>query len=303
MIEANYGPCLLVKTGSEIALKSDHVRTYFTKKLVLNIKHALKNKGVGLERVARGGGRLYLFAPELEKVAEIMKYTVGVHAVAFAERKKWKEYSDVEQPVLEYAKRILKKGDSFAVRARRVKTVEITSKDFEIKLGATIMDAIPGLSVKLKKPDKTIFVEVRQRDFFVFADSISCPRGLPLGVEGNLAFEFKGEKNELTAALLLMFRGCNIHPVVAKKTKALEAHINKLKKFNAFREFLFTEEKDFEKLVKEREVQAVGTADEGVSEKALKAYAKHDSKSKLVVIRPLLLYPNSIRKEKEAMIA
>ena len=231
--------CLLVKTSSEIALKSDQVRQYFTKKLVSNIKLSLKANNIYLEKIARGAGRLYLFTSDIKKTALVLQNIVGVHGITFATKHCWKEYNKLEEAVLLQAKKNLKKGDSFAIRARREPKVPITSKDIEIKLGAAVMGTIPGLSVKLKGPGKEIFVEARERDFFLYWEDIPCFRGLPLGVEGNAAFLFKGKKNELLAAFLLMCRGCNIYPLVEKKSKAIEKHVNKLKKFNSYRDFVF----------------------------------------------------------------
>ena len=48
--------CLLVKTASEISLKSPFVRRFFTKKLDQSIKFALKRNGIALDKIARGGG-------------------------------------------------------------------------------------------------------------------------------------------------------------------------------------------------------------------------------------------------------
>ena len=45
-------------------------------------------------------------------------------------------------------------------------------------------------------------------------------------------------------------------------------------------------------------MQALGTADESVADADLEKYAKSDAAQKLVVLRPLLLYPDSLKKIK-----
>ncbi len=294
--------CLLVKTSAEIALKSNQVRQFFTKKLISNIKHSLKNNEVGIERITRGGGRLYIFAPNLKKVADVLENVVGIHAIAFAFKGNFKEYLDIEAAVLCQAMHFLRKGDSFALRVKRLAETDLSSKDYENKLGKAVMDTIPGLTVKLKNPEKRITVEVRKRDFFVYFSDIPCIRGLPLGVEGNLAFLFEGKPEELLAASLLMFRGCNIFPVVKKKSKQIEAHVNKLRAINCWRDFVFTEWKGIGKLVSERKIQAIGLADRGTSKKEIEDYAEFDAKQPVAVLRPLLLYPEQMVSEKKALL-
>lgn len=295
--------CVLIKTSSEIALKSNPVRRYFTKKLLLAIKLSLKKNGIDCTKITRGGGRLYVFAPGLEKVAGILQNVVGIHAIAFASRCQFKEYAEVEKAVLSEAKAFLKKGDSFALRARKSVEGGLSSKDYENKLGKAVMDVIPGLSVNLSKPGKEIFIEVRKKDFFVYFNSIPCLRGLPLGVEGNVAFFFEGRERELLAAFLLMFRGCNIFPIVEKKTRAVAKFVEKLVKFNSYRKFVFTGRKDLERLVAEREIQAIATADSSTTEKSLLEFVQSDLKQELLVLRPLLLYPEELTKEKAALFA
>ena len=294
--------CLLVKTSAEIALKSNQVRQFFTKKLISNIRHSLKNNKVEIEKITRGGGRLYIYAPDLKKVADVLENVIGIHAIAPAFKGTFKEYADIEKEVLGQARHFLKKGDLFALRVKRLAETGLSSKDYENKLGKTVMDTVPGLTVKLKNPEKRISVEVRKRDFYIYFSDTPCIRGLPLGVEGNLSFLFEGKPEELLAASLLMFRGCNIFPVVKKKSKKIEAHVNKLKPLNCWRDFVFTELKDFDKLVLDRQIQAIGLADKGVSKKDLEAYKEFDAKQPAAVLRPLLLYPKPMVSEKKTLL-
>jgi len=64
---------------------------------------------------------------------------------------------------------ILKKGESFAVRVKHVKTFgsNINGMILEGKLGALIHDSISGTKVNLKNPDKT-FIGILTSDRFVF---------------------------------------------------------------------------------------------------------------------------------------
>ena len=54
---------------------------------------------------------------------------------------------------------------------------------------------------------------------------------------------------------------------------------------------VLTEEKDFQKLVEERNIQAIVTADSKTDAESLAVFKRFDARQRLVVLRPLLLYP------------
>ncbi len=288
--------CLLVKTASEIALKSNFVRRFFTKKLVQSIRFALKRNKIAFSAVARGGGRLYVFCEKANRAQKVLSTVSGIHATAVAEQSKPADYKEIEKQTVSFAKKRLKKGDSFALDIRVVGNKGFSAKDLENKLGAAVQKAIPNLKVNLSNPEKQIFIEVRKRDFFIYASQLKCFGGLPLGVEGSAAMLFRGKRDELLAAFLLMHRGCNVFPVVKKKSAALEKHIEKLIPFNDYRKFILTMESDLPKLVEERKIKAIATADSKLDEKSLAQYKGFNEKQSLVFLRPLLLYPKEKKK-------
>ena len=287
--------CLLVKTASEIALKSDYVRSFFTKKLISAIKLALKRNEIQFESVMKGGGRLFILCSDPQKAQKVLSRISGIHATAISQRFKFSNYAEIEKEVLFFAKRFLKKGDLFALDVRASVTKEFSGKDLENRLGAKVMKEIPGLKVKLKDPEKTIFIEVRKNDFFIYSEQVLGLRGLPLGVEGNVAMLFSGKKEELLSAFLLMHRGCNIFPLVKKPSKEVEKQLQLLVPFNNYREFVITLEKDQKQLVEERNIQAIATPDSKTDSSTFALYEKFDEKQSLVVLRPLLLYPKEAK--------
>ncbi len=295
--------CLLVKTGAEIALKSNFVRRFFTKKLVQSIKFALKRNKIEYSAITRGGGRLYVFCGKLKKAQKVIFTVSGIHAIAVAEQSKPAEYKEIESRTVAFAKKHLKKGNSFALDVKVVGKKSFSAKDLENKLGAAIQKAIAGLKVNLSNPEKQIFIEVRKSDFFIYASQLKCLGGLPLGVEGAVAMLFSGKQGELPAAFLLMHRGCNVFPIVGKKTAAIEKHVGKLSAFNDYRRFVLTEKKDLPALIKKRKIQAIAMADSKLDKKALASYKKFDASQSLVVLRPLLLYPEESKVKLEKFFA
>ena len=72
---------------------------------------------------------------------------------------------------------------SFAVRARRRdKRFPMTSAQLAAEIGARIQRAY-GYPVNLRHPDTTVFVEVDQREVFVFTEGLPGQGGLPVGHE------------------------------------------------------------------------------------------------------------------------
>jgi len=293
--------CLLIKTASEISLKSNFVRRFFTKKLVQSIKFALKRNKIECSEIIRGGGRLYLFCEKTKKAQAVLSTISGIHAIALAQHFQNAGYKEIEKQALNFSKGFLKKGDAFALSVNTSNNNAFSRKDLENRLGAAIQKAIPGLKVNLTKPEKKIFLEIRKEDFFIYTEQLRCLGGLPLGVEGSVAFHFSGKEDELLAAFLLMHRGCNIFPVTKKPFPKIKKFLEKLVPFNDYRTFILTEEKNLPQLIEERRIQAIGTADYKTDEKSLASYKQFDSKQNLVVLRPLLLFPEEKKKKLEKM--
>ena len=294
--------CLLVKTASEIALKSDFVRRFFTKKLVRNIRFALKQNKVECGRILHGGGRLYVFCSNQKKALKLLSLVPGIHAVALAEQGQFSDYENIEKTVLEFAKGFMHKGNTFALAVTVSGNKDFSRRDLEVRLGAVIQREIKDLTVNLGNPEKKMFIEVRKKDFFIYTKQSKGIAGLPLGVQGNVALFVTGKKPELLAAFLMMRRGCNVFPIVTKENAKLKKFVERLKPLNSHRKFFLTEQKAFENLVSEREIQAIVTADSKVDAKSLAAYKRFDSKQSLAVLRPLPLYPKKHLKELEKLL-
>jgi len=194
----------------------------------------------------------FVFCQNPKRAQKLLARVSGIHAIAIAKRFKSVEYQEIEKQALAYAKNFLKKPDPFALDVKVIGNNALSSKDLENRLGASIQKQIPGLKVNLTKPKKEIFLEIRNHDFFIYSSQQPGLGGLPLGVEGSVAFFFSGKKDELVAAFLLMHRGCNVFPVVKKKSAALEKQLASLVPFNDYRKFVLTGEKDLPKLIEER---------------------------------------------------
>jgi thiamine biosynthesis protein ThiI len=208
---ALHEPCVLLKLG-EIVLKGKN-RQQFERLLQDNIRRAVRDTGIGIRiwqregvivlRVAGGeaGGLAAETAADL--VAERMRYVMGLARVCRAVRVSKNPEAAIAAAVDLAAGRT----GSFAVRARRRdKRFPVTSAELAVRIGARIQQEY-GYPVNLRRPDMTVFVEVDQREVFVFTEGAPGQGGLPVGMSGRALVLLSGGIDSPVAAYRMMRRG------------------------------------------------------------------------------------------------
>ena len=208
-------PCVLLKLG-EIVLKGRN-RQQFERLLHENIRRAVRDLGIEIRvwqregvivlRVvgAEAGGLVAEAAVDL--VAERMSYVMGLARVCRAVRVA-KEPQAAIAAAVELAAGC---PGSFAVRARRRdKRFPVTSAELAVQIGRRIQQEY-GYPVNLRTPDTTVFVEVDQREVFVFTQGWAGQGGLPVGMSGRGLVLMSGGIDSPVAAYRMMRRGlrCN----------------------------------------------------------------------------------------------
>jgi thiamine biosynthesis protein ThiI len=204
-------PCVLLKLG-EIVLKGRN-RQQFERLLHENIRRAVRDLGIQVRvwqregvivlRVegAEAGGLVAETAVDL--VAERMTNVMGLARVCRAVRV-------AKEPEAAIAAAVELAADcsgSFAVRARRRdKRFPITSAELAIQIGTRIQEKY-GFPVNLRTPDTTVFVEVDQREVFVFTEGWAGQGGLPVGMSGRGLVLMSGGIDSPVAAYRMMRRG------------------------------------------------------------------------------------------------
>jgi thiamine biosynthesis protein ThiI len=215
-------PCVLLKLG-EVVLKGGN-RQQFERLLQANIRKAMVGLHTGLRlwqrdglivlRVARGAGD-----PDgppdgppdgapgtgalVDALAERARDIMGVARVCRAVRVAKDPEAAIEAAVALMAG----KSGSFAVRARRRdKRFPLTSTQLAAEIGARVQRAY-GYPVNLKHPDSAVFVEVDQREVFVYTDGRPGQGGLPVGMSGRGLVLMSGGIDSPVAAYRMMRRG------------------------------------------------------------------------------------------------
>lgn len=202
---------ILIRFG-ELALKSTPVRIRFQNKLISNISSELKKQGLNY-KIEKSLGRIYILTNQIKEVSRVLEKSFGV--VSFSPVITMKtDFNKMCERVKGFAVKNIKKGETFAIRVRRAGSHNFTSKMAERKIGSMVLEKVDA-KVDLNNPDKTVYVEARQKKTFIFKDRVKGPGGLPLGVEGKVVALFTGDLNSTLAAWLMMKRGCYVLPVYA----------------------------------------------------------------------------------------
>ncbi len=206
-------PCVLLKLG-EIVLKGKN-RELFERRLQNNIRAAVKSLGIKIHIWQREGvvvvrtdrGAL----PDVDAVARRLTDVMGIVWVHRA----WRVAKDVDATVQAALDLVgqhpaLPRKGAFAIRARRRdKRFPVTSADLNALVGQRVKDRY-GLPVDLKHPEIAVFIEVDQREVFVFTDGTPGAGGLPVGMSGRALVLMSGGIDSPVAAYRMMRRGLRV---------------------------------------------------------------------------------------------
>ncbi len=201
----------LVKEG-EISLKGAN-RSQFEDKLKNNIKHKLRPYH---STIKRQKGRLFIYIDSScpsESAEFALKTTFGVTGYAEA----FKTEKDINK-ILEKVREILPQSTfsdkgSFKVHVvREDKNFPLSSKDVAIKAAEIVHEFFPSLTVDLKHPNHTLYIEIRSEVYIYTSEKKGCG-GLPAGTAGNGLLLLSGGIDSPVAALLTAKRGLKLQCV------------------------------------------------------------------------------------------
>jgi thiamine biosynthesis protein ThiI len=210
---------VLVKYAPEIFLKGLN-RNRFEKKLKDNIKRVLK--GTDYEFVV-DQGRWFIYSEELEEVIDKVMKVFGVVEVSIV--------TEVEATMEEINKQAVEAvkesgAATFKVETNRAnKDFPGNSMDVSRAVGAYILKNVPGLTVKISKPEYTVNVEIREKAY-VYSKKIKAVGGLPYGMNGSTMLMLSGGIDSPVAGYMMARRGVEVscvyyhsHPYTSERAK------------------------------------------------------------------------------------
>jgi tRNA uracil 4-sulfurtransferase len=197
-------PCVLLKLG-EIFLKGRN-RRQFEQLLLTNIRDAMREVGAGVDVWHREGVVVLRSVKHPEATAHIAERAREVPGIARVCRA-WRVPKTPEAAIEAAVTVTAGTTGAFAIRPRRRdKRFPLTSAELAIQLGKAVQEA-HGLPVNLTTPATEVFVEVDQREVFVYTEGLPGLGGLPVGMSGRAVALMSGGIDSPVAAYRMIRRG------------------------------------------------------------------------------------------------
>lgn len=195
---------ILIRLSAELTTKARGTRRRFMRKLLENIREALRETGEPFEAESQWT-RVYVRTGArgaLERLARIP----GLSSMSLVEGSCTAELDEIVRMGTEiFGERV--RGRTYAVRAKRTGSHGFSSHDVQMKLGAALN---PGAKVDLSNPEVEVEVEIRDRGVHFFSGRHPGLGGLPLGVEGKAVCLLSGGFDSAVAAWLMLKRGVEL---------------------------------------------------------------------------------------------
>ncbi len=211
---------VIIRFSGELWIKKTWTRRLYERRLVANIKNILKRCEFLYSEIVRRHGRLFLRTDSAEEAARRMTRIFGISSVSPSLQTTSKLEDIVDRNVF-LAGHLLKEGNSFAVKCRRVGNQSYSSGDVCRIVGQRILDEFGeklGVKVDLDRPDLKLGVEARNDEAFIYVDIIDGAGGMPLGTQARVVSLLSGGIDSAVASWLVMKRGCPIVPVYFDNT-------------------------------------------------------------------------------------
>ena len=132
---------VIIRFSGELWLKKNWTRRQYEKQLARNLKKTLKHHNVSYSQLVRRHGRFYLKTGSAVEAAQQLARVFGVSSVSPSLETSSK-LDDVLDKSVFLAGLVLKKGNSFAVKCKRVGKHGYSSADVRKMLGQRVLDEL-----------------------------------------------------------------------------------------------------------------------------------------------------------------
>ena len=191
----------------ETGLKSNRVKNRFLRKLCTNLEERFLDAKVDCY-LETAQGRVYAYPGDFKKGGEIISSTFGIVSFSPAISLDTSDLDEICKISGKYSQWLIKVGESFAVRTRRVGHHDYSSQDVNVRVGSEIIqnNSEKRIRVDLGSPDRILYIEIRNKTTYFYHQKIHGPGGFPYGVSGRSVC-LVGNRTSLLAAFLMMKRG------------------------------------------------------------------------------------------------
>lgn len=197
---------------SEIGVKGKN-RYVFEDALVRQIKRSLYPVE-GNFIVKKQSGRIFISVEgdyDYEEAVDALSHVFGISAICPTVVVPDEGFDAMAEAVIKYVDEEFEdKNFSFKVMGRRAnKQFPMTSMEVAAEIGARLLDAFPEMHVDVHKPEKIIYVEVRE-NIAIYSTEIPGPHGMPVGTAGKAMLLLSGGIDSPVAGYMIAKRGVNL---------------------------------------------------------------------------------------------
>ena len=204
----------LVKLFPEITIKTRPVRRRFIRQLRKNIRSVLSEFDPAVSVVGEWDNlEVTTSTDNLEVITQIrerLACTPGIAKFLQVDKYPRTDLDGMLDLALEYYREKLV-GKTFAVRCKRNGKHSFKSTDVERHIGAGLNTQTEAAGVKLKGPDVTVLIEVRDDSVFMVRDQRDGLGGFPLGCQDSVLSLISGGFDSSVSSYLCIKRGLQTH--------------------------------------------------------------------------------------------
>ena len=204
----------IVKLQAEITIKSRPVRKRFTKILESNIKNVLRRVDEQVTTRMNWDNvevNTKNNSPEnRELLVEALKCIPGVPMFLEVQQTDFSDVHDIyEKTLAVHAKTIENK--TFCVRVKRTGNHDFNSLKVEQYVGGGLNQAVESAKVKLKKPDVTVRLEIKNEKLFIVTERHQGLGGFPIATQEDVLSLMSGGFDSGVASYQMIKKGARTH--------------------------------------------------------------------------------------------
>ena len=197
---------------SEIGVKGKN-RYIFEDALVRQIKRSLYEVE-GNFVVKKQSGRIFISVEgeyDYDEAVKALQHVFGISAICPTVVVPDEGFDALADAVIKYVDEEFEdKNFSFKVMGRRAnKQYPMTSMEVAAEVGARLLDAFPEMRVDVHKPERIIYVEVRE-NIAIYSTEIPGPCGMPVGTAGKAMLLLSGGIDSPVAGYMISKRGVTL---------------------------------------------------------------------------------------------
>jgi thiamine biosynthesis protein ThiI len=190
---------------NEIFLKSHGVAKMFLKILKQNLYCQLEQNNIN-GSINITNSRIFLSKFDQENIStieNILANTFGIDSFSLVSELPTINSTEIIQFIKENYSSYILPTDTFKIKAKCI-VVPYHAKDLEIQVAELFSN-----KVDLSNPDKTIYIEAREKSTCIFTEKNLGLSGLPVGVSGRNLVLISGGIDSPVASYLTLKRGCH----------------------------------------------------------------------------------------------